>query len=768
MRIPLLFLCFLIGLSLLPAQNDLMIGQWRSHLPYQFGRHITQSPDKVYYTTDWAILAMDKEEGSVEFISKVEQLSAAGTELVKYDPATETLIVTYGDGVFDLIKNNTTTTFANIREDGNFFNRKINDISFAKTGKAYFSAGFGVIEFDMELQEFGFTANLAIDVLGLAYYKGAFYAATEEGIYTAVDDPAIDLKDISNWQLLDMDDGFPPDYTSRSIVSFQDKLYFDLSDTLLYSYDGQTLDSLYYDVARKVQYLTHEGEHLLIGMRCRSNCDGEVIFYSGNGFDQKDGSSCTDRPLYAIETPEGQVWYADTWRDLRVSDSAGGDCQKFKFNSPFDQLATEIVFNGDDVLIATEPTRRKIAFSPNGFYRLSAGQWEVFNKRNVPVMKAAGLNAFYRIAVSPATGKIFVGTFWDGLIEFDGKDHFILHNSAKSPLDPAIGDPNTTRVGGLAFDADNNLWIANHLAPNPIAVLKPDGSWTNNFPEAPPGAPLRQVVIDQNGYKWFAMDGENRGVLVYDSGILEDPTDDRARILSVLNSELPTNLVNCLAMDLDGDVWVGTQAGPVVFECGNNVFDDICQGSRRIVEVGGFNAFLLEDENVLTIAVDGANRKWFGTESGVFIQSANGEEQIAFFNKDNSPLFDNVIYDIAVNPKNGEAFIGTGKGLISYRSQATEGGTVNRPDAYAYPNPVPSDYTGPIAIKGLARDADVKITDISGQLIFETKALGGQAIWDGRDYNGRKASTGVYFVFSTSTKRPENPDAIVTKILLIN
>jgi hypothetical protein len=64
-----------------------------------------------------------------------------------------------------------------------------------------------------------------------------------------------------------------------------------------------------------------------------------------------------------------------------------------------------------------------------------------------------------------------------------------------------------------------------------------------------------------------------------------------------------------------------------------------------------------------------------------------------------------------------------------------------------FPNPVPPGYTGTIAIRGLVRDAFVKITEPDGRLVHQTRALGGQAIWDGRNYKGEKVSSGVYLVF---------------------
>jgi hypothetical protein len=171
------------------------------------------------------------------------------------------------------------------------------------------------------------------------------------------------------------------------------------------------------------------------------------------------------------------------------------------------------------------------------------------------------------------------------------------------------------------------------------------------------------------------------------------------------------------------------------------------------------------------IAVDGANRKWVGTKNGVFLLSANGEQQLASFNQKNSPLLSNIITDITINPSNGEVFIGTQSGINVYQGDATVGDRYNAAAIEVYPNPVRPGYTGSIAMRGLARDAIVKITDVSGQLVFETKALGGQAIWDGRDYQGRKVHSGVYLVLAASNPRDAGfgkPSTAVGKIVFIN
>ncbi len=397
------------------------------------------------------------------------------------------------------------------------------------------------------------------------------------------------------------------------------------------------------------------------------------------------------------------------------------------------------------------------------------GEWTVINRWTVPLLEQEGaILDYYKLAINPDNDKVYYGTFWGGLVEQDG-DTFTVYNETNSSLQGAEGDELRERISGLDFDAEGNLWMNNHSAPNPISVFTKDGEWKSFA--VPSARGLRHLEIDRNGYLWSTIDGTGQGVLVFDyGGTIEDTSDDRYRIISSSDTELPDNNVLSIATDLEGDVWLGTLNGVVFVGCGSSIFEGECGVSRVIIEENAFdddNEYLLKGEEVNAIAIDGANRKWFGTSNGVFVQSENGKDQIAFFDSSNSPLFDNNIIDIAMNDETGEVFFCTNKGVLSYKSDATKGGVVNSSSVIAYPNPVRPEYNGPIAIKGLAENADVKVTDVTGQLIYETKALGGQAIWDGRDYNGRRASTGVYLVFSTSNSL-EAPDAIVTKILFVN
>ena len=205
--------------------------------------------------------------------------------------------------------------------------------------------------------------------------------------------------------------------------------------------------------------------------------------------------------------------------------------------------------------------------------------------------------------------------------------------------------------------------------------------------------------------------------------------------------------------------------GVVIYYQPEQVFvDDNFHANRVALTIDEHTQFLLITETVTSIAVDGANQKWIGTQnSGVYLVSEDGTEEINHFTEENSPLLSNTISDIGINHESGEVFFATDKGLISYRGSATMGSDEFR-DVYVYPNPVRENYTGEITIRGLVSDVNVKITDISGNIVYETQAKGGQATWNGKDFSGKRPSTGVYLVFCTND---DGSKTYITKLLFI-
>ena len=223
---------------------------------------------------------------------------------------------------------------------------------------------------------------------------------------------------------------------------------------------------------------------------------------------------------------------------------------------------------------------------------------------------------------------------------------------------------------------------------------------------------------------------------------------------------LPVNAVNAITVDKEGYVWIGTDLGVAYFNDPASVFSGDVNAIKPIYD----GRFLLRDDKVTAIAVDGGNRKWIGTERGLWLFNESGEQLIHNFTTTNSPLLSDVIRDIEVSGQTGEVFIATDEGLISFRSDATE--SEGKFEAVkVFPNPVTSTFIGSIGITGLATDALVKVTDVNGKLVWQMRANGGSASWNLQDVNGRRPSTGVYIVFAVTD---DGKDSAVAKIAFVD
>ncbi len=767
-------------------KNVLPIGSWRSHMPYKIGQYVTQSDSEIFYSTGLSVVAFDKEEFSTRFFSKTDVLSQAGIQNLKYFKAQETLIVVFTDGTMDLVQPDRVITMPQIANFPNIIiGKEVNQIVPESDTTVLLAGSFGVsrVRISETVREFAFTTFTGMAVNSVINYEGFIYVGTDEGIYRIATGnffPEV----FSNWEYIGDDFGFPGDYSTHALVEFNGHLYFDI-DNVVYRWNEEEPVEIHAEADQKVQYMSAEGEHLLVGYRCNwENCggNGKAFFFNTDETFGELAPGCISVPNNGIEDEQGRIWFGEEYRNFRWIDHVNdATCNTTSLNSPWSEKSWDIEIVNNQVWLTSgglTPETLKGQFFRDGFYSLIDGQWTIYNTTTNATMKGEDpdsldddLFGMISMAISPNTGKVYAGSYFEGLVEVNGEE-VTLFNENNSSLQIAEGDPTRVRVLGLEFDEEDNLWVTNALAidDKPLSVLKPDGTW-KSFSEVCGFELLMDVVVDANGFKWIRLGDNGAGLLLFDEGDMDDDSDDQCQFFSSSNSNLQTNDVTSLEVDLDGDVWVGTTAGIVIFECGGNAFDEECNGSRRIV-VGedGNPGYLFETERIEAIAVDGANRKWVGTSTGVYLLSANGEDELLYFNEENSPLLDNTIYDIACNQETGEVFFATDKGLVSYQGDAVAGGNTHKQEFEVFPNPVRPEYDGPITIRGFSRDASVKITDVSGKLVYETKALGGQVVWDGRDYNGQRASTGVYLVFATTASSfgLTDPSSAVAKVVLIN
>jgi hypothetical protein len=373
---------------------------------------------------------------------------------------------------------------------------------------------------------------------------------------------------------------------------------------------------------------------------------------------------------------------------------------------------------------------------------------------------------FITVAVDKRDGSAWAGSYGGGLLHIKNNNQFEIFKQ-NSPIEQAIGDLGSYRIAGLAFDADNNLWISNFGTNHQLHVLKNNASWKSfSAPFPLNNNAAGQILIDDANQKWIISPTGN-GLLVFnDNNTIDNAGDDRWKLFKtgVGSGNLPSNEVLSIAKDKSGFIWVGTSDGVASFQCPQEVFVSGCEAIWPVINDGGFANYLFKGQEVRSIAVDGADRKWIATSSGAWLVNADGDKVVEHFTEENSSLLSSDVKTITIDGKTGEVFFATAKGICSFRGTATAAEETKN-SVLVFPNPVPPAYNGNIGIRGLPENSIVKITETNGRLVYQTRALGGQAVWNGKDYKGKQAASGIYLVIAEDENKQEK---IVTKIVFIS
>jgi len=770
----LLFIFLSVGIFQVKGQ-DIPIGDWRTHLPFSKVIDVAIAGDVVFAATEYSMFVYNQNDNSVERFDKVNGLSDVGISTIGYSKQVDALLVAYTSTNIDLIKSNgTIVNISDIRDKDILGKKTINSILF-RENYAYLSCGFGIVVLDLVREEIHDTYYIgpngdAIDVLEMTYNDTSFFAATISGIYYA-DIDAPNLADFNQWQK----DGrlIHPNLTYNLIQNFDGKILANSykegwdGDTLFY-FNGQNWD--YFEKgnnSRHFQFLTYDKSLFIVNRYNVAEYDKSLTkietIYQING----EGL----QPL-AVDKIDGEfTWIGDNSLGLVKSwNKFTGDF--IKPNGPGSVSVFDMDAGGKDVWVAPGGHQGDWAklYKTDGVFSFLDNTWYTHNRSNTEAFDT--ITDMVCVKVDPRNSNtVYVGTWDKGLIKFKNNELETIYTPENSSLGYWTASPTKTLVSGLDYDSQNNLWVANTSAPDILSVMKTNGEWRSfNLGGAYSGIDVTELLVDAYDQKWI-MKRKDGFLLVYtDNGTIDNPADDEVKLLTKAtgNGNIPGSKVYSFASDLDGEVWVGTDEGICVFYSADNIFESGQNFDAQQILVprndgSGLADILLESEVVTAIAVDGANRKWIGTErAGAFLLSDDGIEQLAHFTTSNSPLLSNNVSSITIN-SDGEVFFGTSSGIVSFRGTATPPTPTNS-DVYAFPNPVRENYTGLIAIKGVENNSSVKITDTYGNLVYETTSEGSQAIWDGYNFDGARVATGVYLVFVTND---DGSEKMMTKILVI-
>ncbi|HLN52273.1 MAG TPA: two-component regulator propeller domain-containing protein [Lentimicrobium sp.] len=769
----LLFLILSFICALNSKSQEIGIGHWRDHLPYSKVISVTYAENRIYAATPYSLFYLDLNDNSLNRVTKISGLSDVGISSIEYSKEYNTLVVAYSNANIDLIKDDEVINLSDIKRKPILGDKSIYNIDLIED-RAFLSCGFGVVVLDIQKAEFPEPIyyigpeGSAVNVFDITFNPGdsLIYAATATGIYSS-NYYTSNLANFAEWKR-EVAPALPAGPFNR-IAAFHNRIYVNRSgpnyaDDHMFIKTGGNWDVFDQQNTSDRYSIEVHNDMLLMSMNLALdvyNADGTIKYriwtYSPE----------IVQPLDAMSFEDNVIWIADQEQGLTKVTNQYGD-EHFILNGPDFPDAFALSAAKNDVWVV--PGGRNLSFEP--LYREARfagfvnGTWKTVDDEQDSFL--SDYRDAFSVAVNPNNPKnVFIGTMGYGLLEYTDGVFTARYTPENSSLQTHVSAPSRVDVTGLIFDSDNNLWVVNSSASSLLSRKTPAGEWRSySLGSSASGVDVDKIVIDFDNQKWLL--GRNLNLYVFnDNNTPDNPSDDKTKRLSSAagNGALPGAFVRSIAVDREGLVWLGTDKGVAVFYSPQNVFaGQNFDAQKVLIEQDGYGQYLLETETVTAIAIDGSNRKWFGTDrAGLFLMSDDGTKQIAHFTEENSPLLSNSITALTLTEE-GELFIATTKGIISYRSEAVPP-KETLSEVQVFPNPVYSNFTGNIAIRGLVENSTVKITDVAGNLVYSTEAQGGQAIWNGYNFDGKKATTGVYLVFISNS---DGSKTEVTKIMIIN
>ena len=754
------------------------IGQWQDHLSYYATHAVFSTGSSVLAASESSLFYVNKYDKSSKRFSKVNGLSDAGVKVTAYDPETKSTIITYDNSNIDIVQNDKVYNISDIKVRSIEGSKSINNICF-NSGKAYLSCGFGIVVLDLMRREiydtyYIGTNSAKVAVNAVAINDTAIFAATAGGLLYAPKNSNA-LASSQTWQRMsDIANTGKGDYNINFLLQISP------SELLVGTASESSTNSTIY-IFDGTNWRTAFDDQYVRNLRLEDDVLTLVAYRSVNFYHSNDVSSGHEffhlsdewNPLHNAHLDvcdaiiDGEdIWLAHEYEGLLCYENYKQGSLTVKKYFPDGPMSNDVfsITASEDGKIYVAPGGKTIQNAPRGIkanvYIFDGYYWQALDE--TPALDT--LKDVLNVAIDPRDPKhLMLSSWWNGVIEVrNGK--IINVYTQENTNNTIIPHPYCYRIAKVEYDESANLLIANSMVQDGFCYLTYDNTW-GKF-ETYSAIGLNEIMgmeLDKFYHYKFLWTANNKILVLDNNGnkVLLDPNN---------GSYDKTTKVNCITQDMDGEMWIGTDKGIKVayniadiFETSDGLTSKTeCQ--NIIYQENGIAQYLLNFENITCIMIDGGNRKWVGTErNGIYVLSASGNEQLFHFTAENSPLISNRIICMAQNGKTGEVFIGTDRGIVSYKAESTKGAE-EAGKLTVYPNPLRPHHSGTIAIKGFVADSDVRITDVAGKTVAHLKSIGGQAVWDGRNFNGEEVASGVYLIFSSAE---EGSRTACGKVLII-
>ena len=752
------------------------MGEWRMHHPITKAIDLAVGNDVVLAALSSGVIEYDEKAGENKVYNRLNGLSDINVTCIVFEPLSASFFVGYDNGNIDqILKNGIVINIPGVKLAQIIGNKRINKLT-THNGLVYAATGFSVVVIDphkSEIKDTYYPTAVQKSFNDVAIINDTIFALTDSILYRS---------NFSN-PFLAAPTQWAVDNRINPISSAKLGALAVLNNELLILYKNEVYGS------DSILKMTAQGTTMIIGTVFDmeivnfSVIANDIYVYYNDAFAQFDTN---EQLIFSVNSYNGVVavpkkvfaraaggyWIADGKQGLVKAINAASFSFVNQSGPPKNSFYS--LNSLDDKVVVTGGLldRVQLTYNVSGAYVFQDEDWTLYDRENQTMWNGANVWDIGTAAINPKNKNqlALAGYCVDALSIVTGNQVSALYNASNSALEPTTLGNGFVCISNIEYDKKGNLWISNCYSNKPLKVLLKDGTWQSmESGTETNGAFSSELAIDYNGNKWMGIYG--KGLLGYnDNETPENTADDTYKLLKSGEGygNLPSENITAIAVDFDNEIWIGTENGFVVLYNSNGIFNsNYIDASRILVNFEGNVEELLNGTAITDIEIDGGNRKWIATaNTGIFLLSADGQDVIKQYTKENSALISNAIMDMEFNSKTGELFVVTDLGMVSLRTDASaEDATYDA--VTVFPNPVKPDYTGPITIQGIRYDSDVRITDAAGRLVYKTTSNGGTATWNGKTMTGAPVATGVYFIWTATNENLSSKDRKVGKVVVV-